>query len=56
MTWQELLAEYKEKVVVTYPSMDFTEVFRKEAPDVLSLIHIYLHHWNMTIPDNGRAG
>ena len=35
MTWQELLAEYKEKVVVTYPSMDFTEVFRKEAPDVL---------------------
>ena len=35
LTWQELLAEYKEKVVVTYPSMDFTEVFRKEAPDVL---------------------
>ena len=37
MTWQELLAEYKEKVVVTYPSMDFTEVFRKEAPDVLRM-------------------
>lgn len=35
MTWQELLAEYKEKVVITYPSLDFRSVFREEARDVL---------------------